>query len=95
MTSKPTQAYAPARGAARAAKKPAGKPLGTLPEWNLADLYPGTESAALKADLDWVETECAAFEKAYKGNLEKIATSSGAGRELAAVVKRYEKIEDV
>jgi oligoendopeptidase F len=97
MRSKPTQgqAHAPARGATRAAKKPAANALDALPEWNLSDLYPGTESAALKADLDWVETECAAFEKAYKGNLEKIATSSSAGRDLAAVVKRYEKIEDV
>jgi len=25
--------------------------LGTLPEWNLADLYPSLESAELKADL--------------------------------------------
>jgi oligoendopeptidase F len=63
MRSKPSpaKAYAPARGAARAAKKPAANALGALPEWNLSDLYPGTESAALKADLDWVETECAAF----------------------------------
>jgi len=86
-----------ARGVARggARKASAANALGALPEWNLSDLYPGIESAALKADLDWVETECAAFEKAYKGNLQTIATSPDAGRQLADVVKRYEKIEDV
>ena len=32
---------APARGAA--ARKGLAKTLGSLPEWNLADLYPGIE----------------------------------------------------
>ncbi len=90
-----TSTKAPARGAAKSAKKSAAKALGAMPEWNLADLYPGIESPALKRDLEWMEAECVAFEKAYKGNLEKIASSSAGGRELAEVVKRYEKIDDV
>jgi oligoendopeptidase F len=73
------------------ARKSAAKALGLLPEWNLADLYPGIESAELKRDIDWTETECVAFEKAYKGNLEKLATSGG----LVETVRRYEKIDDV
>ena len=86
---------APARSAARSAKKPAAKALGALPEWNLADLYPGIDSPELKRDLAWTEAECADFEKAYKGNLTTIAASADAGPELAAAVKRYEKIDDV
>jgi oligoendopeptidase F len=95
----PLPTKAPARGAAKSAKNPAKKPaakgLGSLPEWNLADLYPGIDCAELKRDLEWTEAECVAFEKAYKGNLDKIATSPDAGRDLAAAVSRYEKLDDV
>ncbi len=80
---------APARGAA--ARKGLAKTLGSLPEWNLADLYPGIESAELKRDVEWTEAECVAFEKAYKGNLEALATGGG----LVEAVRRYEKIDDV
>src|SRR5688572_27101698 len=86
MISSPTRAP---RGVV--ARKSAAKALGLLPEWNLADLYPGIESAELKRDIDWTETECVAFEKAYKGNLEKLATGGG----LVETVRRYEKIDDV
>ena len=81
----------------RAPRNPAKEQssLAPLPEWNLADLYPGIDSAELKRDVEWTEAECVAFEKAYKGNLDKIAGSPEAGRELAAAVKRYEKIDDV
>ena len=81
-----------ARGAAKAAKNPA---LGSLPEWNLTDLYPGIDSAELKRDLTWTEAECIDFEKAYKGNLDKIAASPTGGSDLAEAVKRYEKLGDV
>ena len=81
-----------ARGAAKAAKNPA---LGSLPEWNLTDLYPGIDSAELKRDLTWTEAECIDFEKAYKGNLDKIAGSPTGGSDLAEAVKRYEKLGDV
>jgi oligoendopeptidase F len=91
----PTSTKAPARSAAKPVRKTPARTLGSLPEWNLADLYPGTDSAELKRDLEWTEAECVAFEKAYKGTLDKIATSAAAGRELAEAVKRYEKIDDV
>jgi oligoendopeptidase F len=67
--------------------------LGTLPEWNLADLYPGIDSPEVKADLERAATECAAFEAAYKGKLAALAKEGGAA--LAAVVKRYEGIDDL
>ena len=54
--------------------KPA-KPLKTsaLPEWNLADLYPGLDAPEVKRDLDRVDADCLAFEEAYKGRLAELA----------------------
>jgi oligoendopeptidase F len=51
--------------------------LGSLPVWNLDDLYPGNDSAELKADLARAETEAKAFEAEYKGKLEGLAKSGG------------------
>jgi oligoendopeptidase F len=83
---------APARAAA--AKK-LSKTLGSLPEWNLADLYPSMDAPAVKADLDRGENECIEFEKAYKGRLAEMAAGASAGTALAEAVRRYEAIEDV
>jgi len=76
--------------------KPA-KPLKTsaLPEWNLADLYPGLDAPEVKRDLDRVDADCLAFEEAYKGRLADLARSPGGGAALAGAVKRYEAIDDV
>ncbi|MSP45502.1 MAG: M3 family oligoendopeptidase [Xanthobacteraceae bacterium] len=88
----PIRLQAPARSAA--AKK-ATKSLGSLPEWNLADLYPAMDAPAVKQDLDRGETACIEFEKAYKGRLADIAASPSGGRTLSEAVRRYEAIEDV
>ena len=51
-------------------RQPARKTgLGSLPEWNLADLYSGLDDPAIKRDLDRADAECIAFEDAYKGKL--------------------------
>jgi len=80
--------------AKKASKPRAGGRLGALPEWNLDDLYPGMDSPALKRDLKQSAAECAAFEEAYKGKLQVMATGERAGERLAEVVKRYETIDD-
>ena len=82
------------RPSAATAARP-DEPLGALPEWNLADLYPGIDAPEVAADLARAEAECAAFEEAYKGKLAEIAASARAGAELGAAVARYEKIEDL
>ena len=87
----PTVLRAPVRAAAT--KRTAG--LGRLPEWNLADLYPGIEAPEVKRDLDWADAECAAFAEAYKGKLTTIAEGAEAGSAIAAAVKRYEEIDDL
>jgi len=66
-----------------------------LPEWNLADLYTGMESAQLKADIARADEAAIAFEIAYKGKLNALATGEGAGAALGVAVKRYEEIDDL
>jgi oligoendopeptidase F len=83
--------FAPSRARAATSRTPK---LGKLPEWNLNDLYPGLDSPQLKRDLDDADAECAAFEEAFKGKLQALATGAEAGKHLAAAVKRYEAIED-
>lgn len=78
------------------AATPAATPdLGTLPEWNLADLYASIEDPRIKRDLERAEAECVAFEKDYKGRLNELAARPDAGAALAEPVRRYEQIEDL
>jgi oligoendopeptidase F len=77
--------------------EPAGlkSPLGRLPEWNLNDLYSGLDDPAIKRDLDRADTDCLAFEEAYKGKLAAMSAASDGGAQLAEAVKRYEAIDDL
>jgi oligoendopeptidase F len=76
-------------------KATASADLGPLPEWNLADLYAGMDAPEFKRDLDRAESECAAFEKAYKGRLAELAAGAQPGQSLAEPVRHYEAIEDL
>jgi oligoendopeptidase F len=85
-----------------AAKRPATRGpairktgLGSLPEWNLTDLYSGLDDPAIKRDLDRADAECVAFENAYKGKLAEMAKLADAGAALADAVRRYEAIDDL
>ncbi len=69
--------------------------LGDLPEWNLADLYPGMDSEAYKADLARAEKEAKAFAETYRGRLADIAASADAPAALHAAIARYEALDDV
>jgi oligoendopeptidase F len=69
--------------------------LGSLPEWNLADLYAGLDDPAIKRDLQRIDAECVAFENAYKGKLAELAQSPEAGSALAEPVRRFEAIDDL
>src|SRR5262245_22680276 len=85
--------------AAKATKPPARSSRranpAVLPEWNLADLYPGIDAPEIKRDLDRVDAESLAFEEAYKGKLAELARSASAGAALAEPVKRYEGLDDL
>src|ERR1700682_3492994 len=69
--------------------------LGALPEWNLADLYPGLDSPEIKRDLAKIDADCLVFERAYKGKLAALAAGPDAGRVLVAAVKKYEVTDDL
>ena len=76
-------------------KAGAANRLGSLPEWNLADLYSGIDDPNVKRDLDRADAECIAFEEAFKGKLAALAERSDAGPLLAEAVKRYEGLDDL
>src|SRR4051812_9748960 len=78
---------APARAGAKA--------LGTLPEWNLADLYPALDAPEIKRDLVRAEEDSAAFEQDYKGKLAEMAAGPEAGAALAGAVQRYEALDEL
>ncbi|HEY8579936.1 MAG TPA: oligoendopeptidase F, partial [Beijerinckiaceae bacterium] len=85
--------------AAQAASVPAAPApavdLGALPEWNLADLYPGMDSPAYAADVARAEAECRAFAEAWRGKLAGLATGPDASARLAEAVRAYEALEDL
>jgi len=83
--SKPPVKQAAVRSAAKAPK------LGTLPEWNLADLYPAIDAPEVKRDLERADADSIAFEDSYKGRL---AALTAEGR-LVEAVKRYEALDDL
>lgn len=66
-----------------------------LPEWNLADLYAAIDAPEIARDLDRLDAESLAFEKAYAGKLAEGLTRAEGGAWLAEAVKRYEEIDDL
>lgn len=78
------------------AKKTAAKSkTGKLPEWNLADLYSGTDAPEIARDLEKLDAECVAFEADYKGKIAERLATEGGGQWLAEAVTRYEAIDDL
>ncbi len=67
--------------------------LGTLPEWNLADLYPAMDSEAFARDLREVAAACSSFAADYRGRLDALARDSSE-EGLIAAVRRFEAIDD-
>ncbi|MEI6559116.1 MAG: M3 family oligoendopeptidase [Rhodospirillaceae bacterium] len=56
--------------------------LSALPIWNLDDLYPGTGSRELSADLEKSEAAAAAFHRRHAGQLARLG-AAGLGRAIA------------
>jgi oligoendopeptidase F len=63
--------------------------LGPLPQWDLSDLYPGRESAALKQAIAAVETDAASFKARYEGKLASLS-----GRDLSQAIALYERAQE-
>jgi oligoendopeptidase F len=81
--------------ARRAAKPRSASGLGSLPEWNLADLYSGIDDQKVKRDLARADEYCKAFEEEFKGKLAVLAEGPDAGKKLAQAVIRYEQLDDL
>jgi oligoendopeptidase F len=84
--------------AATAAKSkdvaPKGK-LGSLPEWNLADLYPSVDAPRLNADLKTAEQAAEVMHERYCGKLAKVADGGKGGAALADAVREFEALSDI
>ncbi|MDR6634273.1 oligoendopeptidase F [Phyllobacterium sp. 1468] len=89
-----TVATAPSKAGGNAAVKADQAALGLLPEWNLADLYPSTESSELKADLEKAGELAALFEKRWKGKLGAEAAKAEGG-EFAQSIREFEALEEL
>ena len=77
------------RAVAELAEGPKRTALGALPEWDLSDLYPGPDSAALKSDLAELASNASAFRDRYEGRLGNLS-----GAELGAAVEAYERLQE-
>jgi oligoendopeptidase F len=62
---------------------------GTLPEWDLSDLYPGPDSEALASDLAELLRDAEAFSALYRGRLAGLS-----GAALGAAIESYEKLQE-
>jgi oligoendopeptidase F len=80
------------RDAAAEAGAGGGAPL---PEWNLDDLYDGTGSARLAADLGKAADLVAGFARDYRGKLARLAAAPDAAVRLGEAVERYEALQDL
>ncbi len=64
--------------------------LGTLPEWNLADLYASPGDPQFAADMKRGEAEAKGFAEKYRGKLASLG-----GAELANAIKAYEALSEI
>lgn len=81
--------------AAASAAKAATQELGELPEWDLSHLYPGTDSAEFKGDLERVFEQAQALAGRYRGKLAELAGGPDGSALLAEAVKSYEGLSDL
>ncbi|MTH63401.1 M3 family oligoendopeptidase [Paracoccus shanxieyensis] len=62
--------------------------LGTLPDWDLTDLYPAPDAPELQADLDTLSAACTQFAKDYEGRLATLD-----GPKMLDCIERYQQID--
>lgn len=69
--------------------------FGTLPTWNLSDLYASMDSPQLKSDLAKAAADAKSFSDAYAGKLAGIAAAPDAAQKLFDILKQYEALDDL
>lgn len=65
--------------------------FGQMPEWDLSDLYPSTDSKEFNQDLTKAETDAAKFEEQFKGNLETMAKDGN----LLDAIDAFEALSEI
>ena len=68
--------------------------LGTLPVWDLSDLYPAMDCDEVNQDLDRSARDAEDFETRFKGKLAEIAGAADGGVQLAGAIAEFEAIEE-
>jgi oligoendopeptidase F len=64
--------------------------LSNLPEWDLSDLYPSTQSAELKGDIQTAGADAKAFAANYQGKLGDLEAA-----EFLKAIQEYETLEEM
>jgi len=80
------------RTASRSGAAHAAPDLGLVPEWDLSDLYTGTDDPAVACDLDRAAAEAKRIKDAYQGRLVSLAADGAA---LAEAIAAYERLADL
>lgn len=66
--------------------------LGSMPQWDLSDLYAGPDDPAIQRDLKEAAAEAARMKATYQGRLAELAKDDG---KLIQPIKDYEKLSDL
>lgn len=74
----------------RDSRDPAAGEFGTLPEWDLTDLYAAPDAPEIARDLDWLKAEAASFATDLEGKLAEIDAAG-----LLDAIRRYERIQAI
>ncbi|MFN3279086.1 MAG: M3 family oligoendopeptidase [Paracoccus hibiscisoli] len=70
------------------AAEPAKGDFGTLPEWDLTDLYPAPDSPELTADIEALDGRVRDFAAAYQGKLADLTPA-----QMLACIEAYQQID--
>jgi len=85
----PSFAFAP-QSATQSVPQETG--LGSMPEWDLSDLYGAPDAPEVQRDLKAAANEATRIKSAYQGRLADLARDGG---KLAGAIKDYEKLSDL
>jgi len=67
----------------------------TLPEWNLADLYPSRDAPRYAADLERAARDAKVFAEQYRGKLAGMLAAPDASATLFEAISAYEALDDL
>ncbi len=71
--------------------QPGHNQFGTLPEWDLSDLYPGMDSDEFASDFEKAKKDAAQFEESFKSKLSDMAEAGT----LIEAINAYEALSDL